>query len=196
MDKDYTSWTPRRGPNADRYVRLIEVRLKVVYSLWNHPTLLKTVATWDHVHEKLQGGADLMTPGLTRWSSEIKAGDVVAVTSQTNIPMAVGVAGFDIGQLLKAVGEKGKAVYLVHSYHDDLWSLGSKTKPPASFTPTVDLPVEAAIERLSLDAKEDDVATSDTAPEISEEIPSDKEAPDTELSIPGSPSASVLTLRD
>jgi len=128
-----------------------------------------------------------MTPGLTRWSSEIKAGDVVAVTLQNKIPMAVGVAGFDIGELSKAAGEKGKAVYLVHCYHDDLWSLGSKTKPPASFTPAVDLPVEASIEQLSLDAEEDDAPAIETAPDIPEEIHSEKEAPDAGPSISSTP---------
>lgn len=71
-----------------------------------------------------------MTPGLTKWNSEIQRGDVVAIVSQTAVPMAVGIAAHDIGKLSKVVGEKGKAVYLVHCCNDELWGLGSKTKPP------------------------------------------------------------------
>jgi translation initiation factor 2D len=102
----------------------------IVYSLWQQPYLLKSVSTWDHVLDKLQGGADLMTPGLTRWNLEIKSGNVTAVTLQNGVPIAVGIAAFDIGQLSKAAGEKGKAVYLVHCYKDELWGLGPKTHPP------------------------------------------------------------------
>src|SRR5271155_4217880 len=76
-----------------------------------------------------------MTPRLTKWDPEIKSGEVVAVTLQDGIPIAVGIAAFDLGRLSKAVGEKGKAVYLVHCYRDDLWAVGSKKQPPAETSP-------------------------------------------------------------
>lgn len=109
--------------------------------MWRLPSLLKTVSTWDHVLPRLQGGADLMTPGLTRWNSEIRVGDITAVALQNQVPIAVGVAAFDIGRLSKAAGEKGKAVYLVHCYSDELWGIGTKSHPPTSIS---DTPVQLA----------------------------------------------------
>ena len=108
-----------------------------------------------------------MTPGLTGWSTAIKSGDIVAVTLQNDVPVAVGVAGFDIGRLSKAAGERGKAVYIVHCYNDDLWSLGSKTKPPAAMAePVVKSGVEEVMEQLSLDIeKEEDNSNAETLPE-------------------------------
>ena len=95
-----------------------------------------------------------MTPGLTRWNSEIKQSDVVAITSQNGVPMAVGVAAHNIGRLSKAVGEKGKAVYLVHCYNDELWALGSKAKPPVTLA--ADDSLEKATEELTLTSNVDD----------------------------------------
>ncbi|SRR5579859_871906 len=122
--------------------------------MWRHPSLLKAVSTWDHVFTKLQGGADLMTPGLTGWSPEIQSGDVVQVLSQNKTPVAVGVAAFDIGRLSKAAGEKGKAIYLVHCYRDELWNLGSKSHPtePSLERDHVIVP-EKTFEGLSLEVE-------------------------------------------
>jgi PUA domain len=118
------------------------------------------VSTWDHVLIKLQGGADLMTPGLTSWNQDIKSGDIVAITLQNNIPVAVGVAAFDIGRLSKAAGEKGKAVFLVHCYNDELWAVGSKTRPPTD-TPHEtqdDSQLEEATQQLTLEQTVDNEA--------------------------------------
>jgi translation initiation factor 2D len=90
-----------------------------------------------------------MTPGLTGWSSDIKPGDVTAITLQDAVPIAVGVAAFEIGRLSKAAGEKGKAVYLVHCYNDELWGLGTKTRPPVG-TSTASAHIEGATQRLSV----------------------------------------------
>lgn len=97
-----------------------------------------------------------MTPGLTGWSPQIKSGDVVQVLSQNKIPVAVGVAAFDIGQLSKAAGEKGKAIYLVHCYRDELWNLGSKSHPtePSPEHDPIIVP-ERSFEELNLDVEND-----------------------------------------
>jgi translation initiation factor 2D len=142
--------------------------------MWQVPSLLKTVSTWDHVLSKLQGGADLMTPGLTHWNREIKAGQVVAVTLQNRVPMAVGVAAFDVGNLSKAVGEKGKAVYIVHCFKDELWTLGKKTQPPATMPSTTE-ELEESTQHLTLESEEEDVDNNqvetpdEPAPESSKE---------------------------
>lgn len=97
-----------------------------------------------------------MTPGLTGWSPDIKSGDVVQVLSQNKTPVAVGVAAFDIGRLSKAAGEKGKAIYLVHCYRDELWSLGSKSHPTEpSAEPEPVLVPEKSFEELSLDVEKE-----------------------------------------
>ena len=97
-----------------------------------------------------------MTPGLTKWDPEIKSGEVVAVTLQDGVPIAVGIAAFDLGRLSKAVGEKGKAVYLVHCYRDDLWAVGSKKHPPKPVPANPNTELEDATLAISLDSKEDD----------------------------------------
>ena len=135
----------------------------IVYSLWQQPFLLKSVSTWDHVLDKLQGGADLMTPGLTYWNAEIKSGNVTAVTLQNGVPIAVGIAAFDIGRLSKAAGEKGKAVYLVHCYKDELWGLGTKTHPPTSISTDTPTQLEEKTQQLSL---EDDIEEANTPADL------------------------------
>jgi predicted RNA-binding protein (TIGR00451 family) len=122
------------------------------------------VSTWNHVLDKLQGGADLMTPGLTHWNSEIKSGDVTAVTLENRAPIAVGIAAFDIGRLSKAAGEKGKAVYLVHCYKDELWGLGTKTHPPSIFTDTP-TQLEENTQQLSL---EDNIEEPNTLVDVAD----------------------------
>jgi translation initiation factor 2D len=115
-----------------------------------------------------------MTPGLTHWNREIKAGQVVTVTLQNRVPMAVGVAVFDVGNLSKAVGEKGKAVYIVHCFKDELWTLGNKSQPPSTMPSTTE-ELEESTQQLTLESEEEDVDNSqvvtldEPAPESSKE---------------------------
>ena len=76
-----------------------------------------------------------MIPGLINWQPEIKQGDVTAITGQSGVPIAVGVAALDFARLSRTTGEKGKAVYLVHCYLDELWALGSKSHPQTATSP-------------------------------------------------------------
>jgi hypothetical protein len=128
-----------------------------------------------------------MIPGLTNWNPEIKSGDVTAITLQNGVPIAVGVAALDIGRLSKAAGEKGKAVYLVHCYHDDLWALGSKAQPPESISPRENTELKDAVQQLSLETTVEDsdgLRTEDvpTIPSKPHEEPVLK--PDEEISEP------------
>lgn len=152
-----------------------------VYTLWKWPSLVHTVSTWDHVLVKLQGGADLMTPGLFKWNPAIKSGDITAVTLENGVPIAVGVAAFDIGRLSKATGEKGKAIYLLHCYNDELWALGSKSHPPTDILPSKSDQLEEDVQQLSLGhgVQEDETPTiiakehsEDRPPEVGEDEPS------------------------
>ena len=102
-----------------------------------------------------------MTPGLTQWNNQIVKGDVVTITAQDGVALAVGIAALDIGKLSKAVGEKGKAVYLVHCFNDELWALGSKSKPPASVPMAETL--GKATEELTLESHAEDQNQGETA---------------------------------
>ena len=105
-----------------------------------------------------------MTPGLTYWNSEIKSGNVTALTLENRVPIAVGIAAFDIGRLSKAAGEKGKAVYLVHCYKDELWGLGTKAHPPSASTDN-SIQLEEKTQQLSL---EDNVEEENIPTEIAD----------------------------
>jgi hypothetical protein len=86
------------------------------------------------VVEKLQGGADLMTPGLQRgppFPKKATKGAVVAVASleAPSVPMAVGTCVIDVSALDKVQGMKGHAVQTFHWAGDELWSWTSSSKP-------------------------------------------------------------------
>jgi translation initiation factor 2D len=86
------------------------------------------------VVEKLQGGADLMTPGLQRgppFPAKATKGAVVAVASleAPTVPMAVGTCEIDVSALQKVQGVKGHAVQTFHWAGDELWSWSSSSKP-------------------------------------------------------------------
>jgi translation initiation factor 2D len=162
--------------------------------MWNTPLTVRSVATWNHVLEKLQSGADLMTPGLTSWDSEIKAGDITAIALEDNVPVAVGVAAFDIGRLVQSRGGKGKAVYLVHCHHDELWALGNKMDPPSQPTndPTVEV-LQTSTQQLSLD--ESDKADGNEATEQpTEESPPAEEINKSDEKISPEPSTAGTNL--
>jgi predicted RNA-binding protein (TIGR00451 family) len=146
--------------------------------MWNTSLVLPSVSTSDNVLEKLQSGADLMTPGLTSWDPEIKAGDITAITLENSVPVAVGVAAFDVGDLSRSKGGKGKAIYLIHCHHDQLWGLGSKTDPPSPLRnePKIEPLLESA-QQLSLGESEratDDAETSEQPVDESPTVPDEK----------------------
>lgn len=125
-----------------------------------------------------------MTPGLTGWNRDIKAGEVVAVSLQNRVPLAVGVAVFDVGNLSKAVGQKGKAVYIVHCFKDELWALGKKSQPPADI-PVSTEELEEAAQQLALESDNEemekqveDIPETPEAPEpVEETTPAEPEGP-------------------
>lgn len=98
-----------------------------VYSCWQNPGLVPLLHTQDFVVEKLQTGADLMTPGLVGgppWPESAKQGAVVAVAGlgRESVPICVGVCKIDISALGRVQGLKGPAVEGLHWVGDDIWS--------------------------------------------------------------------------
>lgn len=76
-----------------------------VYTLWKHPQLVPLLHTHEPVVKKLQGGADLMIPGLAGgppFPEKAKKGAIVAVasTDRPSVPVAVRKMQ-DIGEYLK-----------------------------------------------------------------------------------------------
>ncbi|KAF2179081.1 eukaryotic translation initiation factor SUI1 family protein [Zopfia rhizophila CBS 207.26] len=116
------------------WVKVGERMYPTVYTLWNNPRILPLLYTPLAVVEKLQGGADLMTPGLQRgppFPPKAKKGAVVAVASleSPTVPMAVGTCEIDISALDKVQGVKGHAVQTFHWAGDELWSWSTTGKP-------------------------------------------------------------------
>ncbi|KAF1990703.1 hypothetical protein K402DRAFT_460132 [Aulographum hederae CBS 113979] len=105
-----------------------------VYTLWHNAGILPLLHTHPPVVEKLQGGADLMTPGLANgppFPSAAKKGAVVAVANTENpsVPVVVGVCEVDVAGLERVQGAKGVAVEIVHWLGDELWSWSAAGKP-------------------------------------------------------------------
>ncbi|KAK3072367.1 hypothetical protein LTR53_006945 [Teratosphaeriaceae sp. CCFEE 6253] len=105
-----------------------------VYTLWKHPGMVPLLHTPEIVVKKLQGGADLMTPGLARgppFPERAKKGAVVAVASleQPSVPVAVGVCEIDVSALQKAQGERGCSVTNMHWAGDELWNYSTNDRP-------------------------------------------------------------------
>ncbi|KAF1829426.1 eukaryotic translation initiation factor SUI1 family protein [Decorospora gaudefroyi] len=104
-----------------------------VYTLWHNPRIVPLLHTPLVVVEKLQGGADLMTPGLQRgppFPTKATKGAIVAVASleAPTVPMVVGECEIDVSALSQVQGVKGHAVSTFHWAGDELWSWSSTGK--------------------------------------------------------------------
>ncbi|KAL9044353.1 MAG: hypothetical protein Q9214_002503 [Letrouitia sp. 1 TL-2023] len=108
--------------------------IPTVYTLWKHPGIVPLLHTSDSVLQRLKGGADLMTPGLSRgppFSSRATKGSVVAIASleRPSVPEVVGVCEIDVASLQKVQGVKGHAVRGQHWSGDELWAWSQGGKP-------------------------------------------------------------------
>jgi translation initiation factor 2D len=106
----------------------------LVYTLWHNPRIVPLLYTPLVVVEKMQAGADLMTPGLQRgppFPKKATKGAIVAIASleAPTVPMAVGTCEIDVSALEKVQGMKGQAVSTFHWAGDELWSWSSTGKP-------------------------------------------------------------------
>ncbi|KAF2128958.1 RNA binding protein-like protein Ligatin/Tma64 [Dothidotthia symphoricarpi CBS 119687] len=116
------------------WVKVWDKMYPTVYTLWYNPRIVPLLYTPLFVVEKLQGGADLMTPGLQRgppFPKRATKGAIVAIASleAPTVPMAVGTCEIDVSALEKTQGMKGHAVSTFHWAGDELWSWSSTSKP-------------------------------------------------------------------
>ncbi|KAI7150696.1 hypothetical protein KC324_g15478, partial [Hortaea werneckii] len=86
------------------------------------------------IYPKLQGGADLMTPGLAGgppFPPKAKKDSVVAIASvsKPSVPVAVGVCEIDVSNLQEVQGTRGHAVENMHWLGDELWSYSPNERP-------------------------------------------------------------------
>lgn len=105
-----------------------------VYTLWKNADIVPLLHTPGIVVKKLQGGADLMTPGLAGgppFPEHAKQGAVVAIasTDQPTVPVAVGVCKIDVSALQEVQGARGHAVETLHWHGDELWSYSTSSRP-------------------------------------------------------------------
>ncbi|PVI08616.1 eukaryotic translation initiation factor SUI1 family protein [Periconia macrospinosa] len=150
------------GTNNEQRILWVKSNDKMyptVYTLWHNPHIIPLLYTPQFVVEKLQGGADLMTPGLQRgppFPPKATKGAIVAVASleAPTVPMAVGTCEIDVSSLEKVQGMKGHAVSTFHWAGDELWSWSSESKPG--------IPPPEHIEGWD-DAKEEDASLASQA---------------------------------
>ncbi|KAI6871626.1 hypothetical protein KC338_g2511 [Hortaea werneckii] len=105
-----------------------------VYTLWKNADLVPLLHTPEIVVKKLQGGADLMTPGLAGgppFPPKAKKDAVVAIASvnKPSVPVAVGVCEIDVSTLQEVQGTRGHAVENIHWFGDELWSYSPNERP-------------------------------------------------------------------
>lgn len=105
-----------------------------MYTLWHNPKIVPLLYTPLYVVEKLQGGADLMTPGLQRgppFPNKATKGAIVAIASleAPTVPMAVGTCVIDVSSLGSTQGMKGHAVETFHWAGDELWAWSNANNP-------------------------------------------------------------------
>ncbi|KAH0341067.1 hypothetical protein KCU81_g6543, partial [Aureobasidium melanogenum] len=108
-----------------------------VYTLWKQPGIVPLLHTPGFVVQKLQGGADLMTPGLANgppFHPKATKGAVVAIASleQPSVPVAVGACLIDVSSLGAVQGSRGHAVQTMHWARDEIWSYSNSNKPGLS----------------------------------------------------------------
>jgi translation initiation factor 2D len=104
-----------------------------VYTLWRHPRLVPLLHTPAPVLQKLQGGADLMTPGLAHgppFPSGATKNSIVAIASleRPSVPRVVGLCEIDVSSLQQVQGAKGHAVRGYHWDGDEIWAWGQGGK--------------------------------------------------------------------
>jgi translation initiation factor 2D len=131
-----------------------------VYTLWHNPRILPLLHTGSFVIEKLQGGADLMTPGLyggPPFPTNAKKGSIVAVSSAENpsVPLIVGYCEIDVSALRQVQGTKGHAVRTIHWSGDELWSWNSTGNPGGNPPEHLDGWLEKDVDLDELDRRTD-----------------------------------------
>jgi len=134
-----------------------------VYTLWRNPGILPLLHCGSNVIERLQDGADLMTPGVIGgppFPKKATKGAIVAIAGHIHpsVPMVVGTCEIDVSMLLETQGAKGRAVQTVHWSGDEIWSWDASGNPGKAPPDHIDGWLEEDdIEELRKDAEDIDL---------------------------------------
>jgi translation initiation factor 2D len=166
-----------------------------VYTLWKNADIVPLLHTPGIVVKKLQGGADLMTPGLAGgppFPEQAKQGAVVAIasTDSPTVPVAVGVCKIDVSGLQQVQGARGHAVETLHWYGDELWSYSTGSRPGQQSPEEIEgwahvletRGLTEKVESLDMDDPDDDGGVSLKDGETSEDRPTSEESGSAKLS--------------
>ncbi|KAG6837743.1 hypothetical protein H0H93_001669 [Arthromyces matolae] len=140
--------------------------IPTVYTLWKRGNLLPDVSTPAAVIPVLIGGADLMIPGVVHLAPDLKEQQLVSVrqynhsreTPTVSPPLVVGRMALPGNQLGKGSQDKGKAVYVLHTWKDHLWEMGSKPDVPEP------IPLGASAEKSTDEHSNEDDSDINSAP--------------------------------
>ncbi|KAJ6476284.1 eukaryotic translation initiation factor SUI1 family protein [Mycena sanguinolenta] len=114
-----------------------EELIPTIYTMWKLPKILPFISTPAAVIPVLVGGADLMIPGVVHHTPSLREGQLVSISQYTHAekptlspPLAVGRMALASDKIQDGHQEKGKAVYVLHTWKDHLWDMGSKPDVP------------------------------------------------------------------
>lgn len=160
------------GPQHEERVLWIKMEDQIipsVYTLWNHPGLVPLLHTPEVVLQKMQGGADLMIPGLAYgppFPSKATKGALVAVASyeKPDVPLLIGTCTVDVAALTAVRGVKGHAVQGFHWEGDEIWNWSPTEKPgvnapehiPGWFQDSQNGSLEAKTQDMTIDDSEEE----------------------------------------
>ena len=169
-----------------------------VYMLWQYPDILPSFRVWPHLITKLTTGADLMLPGVIvegplnpKSYGKFNKGDRICIKAKcNNAPFAVGKAEMSSDDMYMAA-QRGKAIKIVHSYKDNVWSFGPKTELP------VLVPVDKTETPTSSGTLPSSKSSIETLPSSETLTTSDSEENDTKQSlVSGDSEAAASSIED
>ena len=122
----------------------LDTLIPTVYALVKIPDLIPSVLTNEHVSGKIMAGADLFLQGMVCAEDDDFLKDQIrSVRLPGNpIPFAVGKMVMSKTQAM-ACGWEGRGLILQHCYNDQLFKIGSRSKPNDGFADTAVFPIDS-----------------------------------------------------
>ncbi|KAJ7793012.1 eukaryotic translation initiation factor SUI1 family protein [Mycena olivaceomarginata] len=145
--------------------------IPTVYTMWKRPNLLPFLSTPAAVIPVLVGGADLMIPGVVHHTPSLNEGQLVSISQYTHAEKPTLSSPSD-DRLRDGGQEKGKAVYVLHTWKDHLWDMGTKPDLPEAVPFALETePAPDTSSPLATDNNEVENSSPSEDPAAPEEIP-------------------------
>ncbi|KAF7331157.1 Eukaryotic translation initiation factor SUI1 family protein [Mycena sanguinolenta] len=162
-----------------------EELIPTIYTMWKLPKLLPFISTPAAVIPVLVGGADLMIPGVVYHTPSLREGQLVSISQYTHAekptlspPLAVGRMALASDKIQDGHQEKGKAVYVLHTWKDHLWDMGSKPDVPETVSFALEPQPQSADDPSSKDAESENGSPVDASlPSPGNDSPAAEEIP-------------------